>query len=153
FFALLAHSYVQRIKKPVFYFGEKTPAHSGYVPQIRRVFPEAKFIWIYRDGRDVALSLRKVPWMDPNLAVDFLVWLFYYAKQMQTGKDNPGDVHFVKYEDLVSQPASELSRITAFLGIPFESGMANGYGNREGVLPWEYPWKARALEPITTERI
>lgn len=36
---------------------EKMPTHSLRIPFIRRVFPEAKLIYIIRDGRDVACSL------------------------------------------------------------------------------------------------
>jgi hypothetical protein len=154
FFEGLAEAYLGRLrKKGVVCFGEKTPAHSGYVCQIRQVFPDGKFLWIYRDGRDVAVSLRKVGWMSPNLAVNFLVWLFYYAKQMTAAKQRGLRILFVKYEKLVREPSSEFSRILAFLGLPFESAVVFGKGNREGILEWEYPWKALACEGITDSRV
>ena len=43
-------------------FAEKTPQISFIIPFLAKVFPQAKFIHIIRDGRDVALSLAAKPW-------------------------------------------------------------------------------------------
>lgn len=44
-------------------FAEKTPANSLRLPFVREVLPNCKIIHIVRDGRDVALSARKM-WMN-----------------------------------------------------------------------------------------
>src|SRR5207247_1101665 len=62
FYEQMARLYVERLRRAdVVYFGEKTPEHTGQLPRIQAVFPDAKIIFLYRDGRDVALSLTKVP--------------------------------------------------------------------------------------------
>ena len=43
-------------------FAEKTPQISFILPFLAQVFPDAKFVHIIRDGRDVALSLAEKPW-------------------------------------------------------------------------------------------
>ena len=43
-----------RAGKPL--FGEKTPADASHMPAIAAALPEARFVHIVRDGRDVALS-------------------------------------------------------------------------------------------------
>ena len=43
-------------------WGEKTPGHLEYIKTILSFYPHAKMIHIIRDPRDVALSLKKVPW-------------------------------------------------------------------------------------------
>ena len=43
-------------------FAEKTPRNSFIIPFHYETFPDAKFIHIIRDGRDVAISLAKCPW-------------------------------------------------------------------------------------------
>ncbi len=43
-------------------FVEKTPRNSFIIPFLAQTFPDAKFIHIIRDGRDVAMSLSKCPW-------------------------------------------------------------------------------------------
>ncbi|MBN1510694.1 MAG: sulfotransferase [Phycisphaerae bacterium] len=42
---------------------EKTPRHCYIMPFLAHVFPDCQFIHIIRDGRDVALSLIKHPWI------------------------------------------------------------------------------------------
>jgi hypothetical protein len=74
FFEEMALRYVKGIKKEgVHWFGEKTPEHTGHLARIRRLFPDSKIIILYRDGRDVALSLSKTPWMYGGLYVSFIV--------------------------------------------------------------------------------
>ncbi|WP_019504101.1 sulfotransferase [Pleurocapsa sp. PCC 7319] len=41
---------------------DKTPRNSFIIPFLAQTFPNAKFVHIIRDGRDVALSLSKKPW-------------------------------------------------------------------------------------------
>src|SRR5437773_2004042 len=78
FYESMARRYVDRFpNKKVTWFGEKTPEHTGHLSSIRQMFPKAKIIVLCRDGRDVALSLTKVPWMSSNLYVNLLVWLHY----------------------------------------------------------------------------
>ena len=48
--------YAARFSKPR--WGDKTPDYGRHVPTIRELLPEARFIHLIRDGRDVALSLR-----------------------------------------------------------------------------------------------
>ena len=44
---------------------EKTPANSLRLPFVTKVFPDARIVHLYRDGRDVALSARKM-WHGEN---------------------------------------------------------------------------------------
>jgi hypothetical protein len=66
--------------------------------------------------------------------------------------DDP-DLYPVRSEDLVSEPARELGRITRILGLAYEPAMSEGYGNQEGIPDRELAWKGRALQPISTARI
>src|SRR5262249_32893267 len=46
-------------------WGDKTPDHSGQMDLIEKFIPEAHFIHLIRDGRDVALSLKEL-WFGPR---------------------------------------------------------------------------------------
>jgi hypothetical protein len=154
FYEAMAGQYVERLgKKGLVYFGEKTPEHTGHLPRIRQLFPDAKILVLYRDGRDVAVSLSKMPWMTPDLYVNFMVWL-YYCGVVRQATTNPGpNLHFARYEDIVADPEQELGTILRFLDLPYEPAVAQGCGNKEGIPEREYGWKARALQKITTERV
>lgn len=150
----MARQYVARRGKPgVTCFGEKTPEHTGHLASIRGLFPDAKVVVLYRDGRDVALSLSKVPWMSPDLYVNFLVWLYYdRLVRAEMARGGPG-LYFARYEDIVADPRGELGAILNFLGLPDEPAVADGWGNKEGIPEREYAWKSRALERITAARV
>jgi hypothetical protein len=102
-------------------YGEKTPADSHCMPQIEAYLPEARFIHIVRDPRDVVLSLRRTTagrsvertaqiWVD-------MVWV------ARASAKRVGHYHEVRYEDLVLEPEAELRRICAFLELDYESTM------------------------------
>src|SRR5438270_77327 len=81
-----------------------------------------------RDGRDVAASLTRVPWMSPNVYVNFAVWLYYHwVVQAERRRADP-NVHFVRYEELVADPERGLRAVLDFLGAPYEPGVAAGHG-------------------------
>jgi hypothetical protein len=154
FYDEMARQYVERLqRKDVVYFGEKTPEHTGHLPRIRQLFPNAKIVVLYRDGRDVAVSLSKMPWMCPDLYVNFVVWLYYYAVVAKSKADAHPSFYFARYESIVASPEKELGGILQFLGLPYEPAVAYGWGNREGVPEREYPWKEQALHKITDDRV
>lgn len=154
FYELMARTYVERLsKKGVSHFGEKTPEHTGHLPHIRQLFPDAKIVVLYRDGRDVASSLSRMPWMSPSLYANFVVWLYYHQIVQRMKASAPANLYFARYEDIVAHPRRGLTDILRFLDLPYEPAVAEGHGNCEGVPAREYAWKARALRPITTERI
>jgi hypothetical protein len=154
FYEEMARQYVARLHRPdVAYFGEKTPEHTGHLPRIQQLFPDAKIIVMYRDGRDVALSLSKMPWMCPDLYVNFVVWLYYYHVVRKLKVTSHPNFYFARYESIVASPEKELGNILQFLGLPYEPAVAEGWGNREGVPEREFAWKELALHRISGDRV
>ncbi len=154
FYEAMARQYLERLgRADAACFGEKTPEHTGHLPRIRRLFPEAKILVLYRDGRDVAVSLSKMPWMCPDLYVNYLVWLYYYLVVRKAKASGHPSFYFARYEDIVACPEKGLGGILQFLGLPYEPAVAEGWGNREGVPQREYAWKELALHKITVERV
>ena len=64
-------------------FCEKTPRNCFIIPFLYKVFPDARFIHIIRDGRDVALSYSKKPWLQ--------------AASSDSGKLEPGGYSYGAY--------------------------------------------------------
>ena len=59
-------------------WGDKTPLYMQYLPLLERLFPDARFVHLIRDGRDAALSFLSVPagimtegWGHPRDAAGF----------------------------------------------------------------------------------
>jgi hypothetical protein len=146
--------YLQRLGRTgVTYFGEKSPEHQLRLAQILRLFPGAKVLLIYRDGRDVALSLAGVPWMFSDLYLSFALWLHYYKVQKEACGWNSPDLYVVRYEDLATDPRGQLKAVLDFLGLAYEPLVAEGRGSREAIADRELPWKGRSLEEISARGI
>jgi hypothetical protein len=104
---------------------EKTPAHTWRIDRLRKRLPTSKFIHIVRDGRDVALSLRRTGWT-PSFGGDSLRQLVWAAKVWEATVahvDPYGDrlddrFLTVRYEDLVRDTGSQLDTLSEFAGVP-----------------------------------
>jgi hypothetical protein len=107
-------------KKDCSIFLEKTPRHIWHVDYIKRVVPDAKFILMTRDGRDVVASLYERTG-DIHKAI-----LRYKDDSLLTIRqlDNHSAI-LVRYEDLIANPRIELIRIMNFIELKFEDSMIN----------------------------
>jgi len=115
--------YAERFGKPR--YGDKTPTYCEHIPAISALLPEAHFIHIIRDGRDMALSLRPL-WFAP--ARDIASLAHYWQRLVragQAGGSNARAYMEIRYEDLVQDSRWELEKICAFLDLPFHPDMLN----------------------------
>lgn len=150
----MAEAYIARVGKgTVTHFGEKTPDHQRRIPGILKTFPEARFVLIYRDGRDAALSLSKAPWMPHDLYLSFWIWLYFYRIQRRFVLQQSERVFTVRYEDLVQNPVPQLASVLEFLGLQYERQVAEGAGSSGDIPCYSMPYHWRVLQPITPERI
>jgi len=112
FYALYASRFGKRR------WGDKTPANLPDMEVIQSLLPEARFIHMIRDGRDVALSLREV-WFGPEtLEESARAWVWTIAKARS---QRPNLRHYleIRYEVLLRRPEETLQRICAFLDLPW----------------------------------
>jgi Sulfotransferase family len=90
---------------------------------LMRIWPEARFIHIVRDGRDVAWSA-----MDKGLAGNTFCavenWLETETQWSRLRSKLPPEFCTeIQYEALVTQPEATLMRLCEFLGIPYHQAM------------------------------
>lgn len=109
------------------YWGEKTPWYLLEIPLLHRLFPEARFIHIQRDGRDVALSVMPLRW-GPNNAYSCARWWQHHIRAWLQAKPILGSNALdVCYEELIYDPELHLRRICEFLNVSYEDGMLSGF--------------------------
>jgi hypothetical protein len=105
-------------------YGDKTP---GYVVQIRdlaRMFPEARFVHLIRDGRNVALSYLERPWGPSTVGEAALYWRSRVSRGRTAGEAlGSGRYLEARYETLVTDPETEVRRICSFLDLDFAPEM------------------------------
>jgi len=115
----------------------KRTANNRRIPLLHGVFPQARYIHLIRDGREVAHSLSRVEWWDKHT----LWWDGRTPEQLEKSGDErlsicaknwalemkalseglasvpDGQILEIRYEQLLSQPDIQLDRIIAFLGL------------------------------------
>lgn len=99
------------------------PDNVLHVPRIKADLPDALFVHIIRDGRDIALSLMKMgelrpfPWS--RKARGLLETAIYWDWMVQTGRRHgrqiPADYIEIRYEDLIGDPRRTLATLGQFL--------------------------------------
>src|SRR5262252_3184480 len=101
---------------------DSTPTNIPHMFRIARDFPEAQFIHIIRDARDVVLTLDKRAWSRPlpgdrknSLLAAGIYWEWIVRKGREHGSRLASKYLEVRYEQLVEQPQIALGRIGSFL--------------------------------------
>jgi hypothetical protein len=104
-----------------------TPAHVSQIPRIQREIPNALFIHIIRDGRDVALSAARQNWLKPvpgdrisPRLLAALAWRWSVARGRREGRQVPGQYLEVSFEALVREPERTLQQVSAFIDHPMD---------------------------------
>ena len=113
--------YAAKHRKPR--YGDKTPIYCRHMLAIEALLPEAHFIHIIRDGRDVAVSLRKV-WFTPGRDMTTLAayWRELVRGARQAGLSTRRYLE-VRYETLVTDPERVLRTVCDFIGLDFSTMM------------------------------
>lgn len=108
-------------------WGDKTPLYCLELNKIRQVLPEAHFIHIIRDGRDTALSLRRM-WFSPGWEIETQAayWRNSVLSARRAGLGY-SDYMEVRYEDLILSTREALERICAFVDLSYEDVMLSYY--------------------------
>jgi hypothetical protein len=105
------------------------PDNIMYMATIKREVPDALFVHVVRDGRDVALSMKKqheadrLWWAQERALYAWaLLWQWTVQKGRLGGKSFPADYLEVCYEDLVRDPATTLRTVGEFLDHDLDYG-------------------------------
>lgn len=104
------------------------PDNALIIPRVKSDFPNALFVHMIRDGRDIAVSLKKMggfrplPWdrKSRSLEATALFWDWMVNKGREGGRLFPDDYIEVHYEDLVSDPRTTLARLGGFLHLDLD---------------------------------
>lgn len=165
--AAVVIAFGRKLKESPIVWGDKNNFHTDYLPLLQRIYPEARFLHIVRDGRDVACSYREVmehrsasPYA-PRLPTDIQKIAEEWSSNVlgverHLGKLPASTRRLVRYEDLVENPQLEIMSICRWLELPFEEQMlrpheVNGKLNLEPALTLN--WKRRTLEPVSTDTV
>lgn len=114
----------------------KSPSHTYRIETLLKMYPEAKFVYIYRDPFDVfnsACHLRRTMIEENTLGKPIfkdvendIITIYKQAfERYQADKSliPEGHLHEVKYEDLAAEPVQEMNKIYEALNLENVEGM------------------------------
>ncbi|MEY8800928.1 sulfotransferase [Leisingera sp. XS_AS12] len=117
-------------------WGDKTPWNTYHLPAIGSLFPQARYVWLMRDGRDVALSYVKADlhgslpaaaqrWAEANRACGrFARWCPHLYR--------------LRYEDLVTAPEAVFGSLFDWAGLRFAPKMLEAQPGAMGDVELEH---------------
>jgi hypothetical protein len=127
-------------------WGDKSPPYTWKSLRIQRALPEAHFIHIIRDGRDVALSLSEVSWGPDDVTVAAEKWVTELRRARKRAEGLARGTYMeLRYEDLVAEPEPVLRRIVSFVHLPWDEAMLDYHHQAEKRMSREM---ARTLKPL-----
>jgi hypothetical protein len=118
--------------------GNKTPDSARRIGTLHTLWPQARFVHLIRDGRDVALSLMNWPsvrtkkpgtfptWKDAPVSTAALWWELNVRRGREAGEALDPELYCeLRYESLVAHPAQECTTLCEFLGLAYDEAMLN----------------------------
>jgi hypothetical protein len=127
--AAIFETYAERQGKPR--WGDKTPLYMQQLPLLERLFPDAIWVHLVRDGRDAALSFLELPegfsgktWALPRTVPQFAArWRTEILAARQLGRHAGSRYLELRYEDLVDEPERNLRLVCEHASLTWEPGM------------------------------
>ena len=123
--------------------GDKTPGYARRLRTLHTLWPQARFVHLIRDGRDVCLSAinwsrkanyfaeRFPTWSEDPVTTAALWWEWHVRLAREMGSSLGPDLYYeIRYESLITKPAEECESLCAFLGVPDRKGMLSFHEGR-----------------------
>lgn len=126
--AFALHLYSQAAPKDARYFLDKTPRYHLIAADLINAFPDAKFIFLWRNPLAVSASIMKT-WAEGH-------WnLYRYKVDLYKGLENLTDTYrqasdklfSMRYEDLVTTPETTWKLLFAYLDLPYEATLLESF--------------------------
>ena len=130
---------------------EKSPSHIFYQKDILSFYPNAKFIYLLRDPRDQAASLKTCSWSTSNVYTIARVW----RKGVRSFRVTSNNI-VIKYENLVTKPEKELEKVCELLNQPFDEALLAPVGmnfSKMGSQVTNVELHKKAYQEITPQSI
>jgi hypothetical protein len=155
------------LDKNVELYGDKNNYYLYKIGLLSKIYKDAKFIHIIRDGRSVAVSYKNLnkknvtsnyaPKLPDKIETIAKEWVENIQIIQNSFEKLDSAQHLtVRFEDLISSPQSTLQSICNFLDIHYEDKMLNYYETteKEGLEPNDFlQWKSKNKMPLQEEEV
>jgi hypothetical protein len=116
-------------------YADKTPNYVLHLPVLAELFPEARFVHVIRDGREVALSLLDVGFGPRTMAQAALQWRERVGLGLAFSREvGPSRCRHVRYEELLDDPAGTVASLCDFVGLEFDPVMLRYFERADSIV-------------------
>lgn len=134
------------------YVGNKKGCYCKEGDLVKKVFPEAKLVYILRDGRGAVSSMLETqPEHDIHSAS--LMWTLKARRIRELHAMFPESCMVVRYEHLVADPEKTSRALCDFLGLPFVPAMLDDYKTNDAIRHATDTTHHETYQAITTSMI
>ena len=164
--SLIYYFYLVDFNPEIVFWGDKNSLWNEKLVKINDYFPDAYYIYIIRDGRDIACSYRelhrrqieskyapKLPqdiesiaksWVENNNDIEIFL-----------SSINSNNVIHIRYEDLVMNPRKTLKSILNILNLQLMDEQLEYYKRPKNNIEPElfFSWKEKLIQPLVTDNI
>jgi len=133
--------------------GEKSPNYYDRMLRLSRMFPDAKFLIVWRDPAAVCESViragqKRDSWfIRRGMVLRALLGCRVLKRERDLLVKNNVAVHEIQYEKLVADPSAELAGVCEFLNLPFSATMTSLEGaDRSAIYSAEHHARVRSGE-------
>jgi hypothetical protein len=122
--------YSDQLNKGEFYFLDKTPRYYLIIQEIFHLFPDAKFIFLFRNPLEILSSIITT-WNNGRLRLNnHYIDLFTGPQKLAEGYNLLKNKSYaLKYESLVNNPDKELKELFEYLGLDYDPEIIRDFTN------------------------
>lgn len=126
-------------------FLEKTPRHVFFYSEILEYYPDAKFICMIREPKNVVSSILKIPTKRKKSLITVALLYNKISKAILHIRPN-NNVLVINYEYLTDQTNIAVKGICEFLNIPYDSKLVESVAAPPEIVSVHEAWKNRNVE-------
>lgn len=151
-YCAMLERYARWVGKPR--WGEKTPNNIFFVKEIKEDIPDAQFICLTRDGRDMSADALQSDFGPTNIFCAAECWKLGQETAQHWRKNlSSNDWLDVKYEALAREPEKTLRAVCDFLGEKYDAAMLGFYKSDIAQARGELRDHRPLAQPVSTRYI
>ncbi len=147
--------YEKQCRNNEIYFLDKTPEYYLIIPEIVKIFPNAKFIFLFRNPIHVMSSIIQT-WSKGTLKklYGYNMDLKYGPQALSEGYNLLKDKSYaISYEDFVTEPQKYTDEICNYLEVEFDENMLNSFSRQETKGNMGDPTGIKEYKSISTKSL
>jgi hypothetical protein len=133
--------------------GSKYPVFGRHLSLLNALFPDCRVIHVVRDGRDCALSHKRVVWGHQNTYSAAVHWRRYIEIARRHSRNLSDRYLEIRYEDLLMESEKTMRVLENFITGTYKHGIAERFVNDNALLKTDKIGRWREDMPVGSQAL